>query len=1450
MPMKLWLNNTLVITAVCLALLLQAGTSLAADTDIYQASVKNNAYILLDSSGSMDWGVYESSIDYAAMYDYLYAKSNITDSFHRAHYQRDKLYLIKGDTGVSIVEIDGVNRIFHGDAGNDGVNWDVGNMVDLHTLVATDGSLSTEVGQTARLTIDTDGYVLFDGDQLPLGQKRLLHDLKTLFDGSTIDEGFGGLLNAPGYYCSGLEGVTAGSHNQVEDGDDDIYFFVTGNWLNLQQVYALYYSSWPYSHVWEHETYPISAGEWSVTAYGLDYPAGTGEYAANLVKTDTQKTITQPGADQIQVHFSMFDVDEQEVTTEVCTKWNKKGKCTRSRTETQDPDYVALYDGGGNLIARYNNDNTPEGQWSVTIPGDTLRIALTSNAEHSGQGYTIDKIRTTNATGTYKIQTRLEVAREALLAVVAEMRGKINWGLATFNNGNGATINPLLDPNVTDDANIAAISSHLNAITAAGGTPLGEALQDVFEKGYYARRNLLDDLLCRKNYVIAVSDGFPSADEDWKRIAGKTFTDADGDGFTADPSQYSNPAANYYDDVAHWMYTHSWRDKSLVINPASSYENVISHQIAFGADHALMRNAAEEAGGEYITVYNKAQLVHAFYSLGLMLSESISFTAPVVSVDAANKVQNGDDLYMGQFLPMDATYWPGNLKKFVLGDGSVNRPDRWMIYDGGDNEAIDGNGLFLDNTEGFWGDENDANDADNYGAPDIKEDGVGEVLTERVAANFASGSYYARSIKTYLGGSLVDFDQTIDPTKFGLDAAATATRNKIVNWVYGYTFDADVTTGDPAAARDWALGAIVHFRPTVIDYYNASDFSVVDKRYVVAGADDGMLHIFDDADGTEVLAFVPTDVLSKLKNFETIFHQSLVDGSVKLYRENGNPKYLIFSLRRGGASLWALDVSDVNAANWTVAWSFTDGEMVQSWSEVEIAKIRTGANTYASVAIFSGGYDPVEDNFPEPFNDLDANGSPYDDNGNLDTSEWDKDDASQDFYADNIYNKKNPAGDSKGRAIYVVNVNTGALVFSVKYGASNNPATPGSASTETAQTRTDFKYCFPASPSVVSLSQVYSYDNSGTTVTARMSNVLAAIYAPDIYGNLFRITCDYNNGTPTWQVRHLFSANPDSSSDGGELRQGNSTTNQGRKVFYGPAVSWRGSGRFFDTSNYYYPNTTFSGTDAIASLFFGTGDREHPSYKIVQDRVYALYDDLPVLASNSVVVNSAPYTEDDLLNLTCDELGLNTVLAGKTSAQTWIYKANLNTLLTDDVLITSDTDPMERAGTGENDAKGWYIILENQGLSPYCDHCEYEATIDNSQGGRDNHIGEKILSKFSLYAGTLYFTSYQPAYDNPCNPQGNAFTYALNYLDGRAALNLNVFNDAASGDDPIKKDVSDRYGKYFGVKGLPSGFEIVTRNGEAGALSSVGGAIVGGGENGYEIPGPDSGISLYYWIER
>lgn len=1435
----------------------------AKDTDIYAVNAKQNCYILMDSSGSMAWPVYEHTIDYGAMYDYFYTLNDnaaagydyIKDSIsatapYNNHSLRRKIYLVKGDPKVTIAN----GIAFTGDPGNPALAWVFDALVDTHTLVDENGNLSDDGTGLRRLTVDADGYVRLDNTLLPLGMSIKLHDLVTLYNGSVVDNGFGGLLNAPGFYFSGYEGVTAGSLDVAESGDINIYFFATGNWVNMQAVLNLTYGVNPAGAAglndpaWKYEQFPIAETSWSTLAKDLHEPGTlTGNYVKNTSEgaAGTVLTITQPGASKIQVHFDQFDVDGN------------------GNVGTFTKDYVAVYDVSGNLVAKYDNDNKPE--WTPIINGNTAIIKIKSNNDNTvGTGYHIDKISVGSTSGgdAYLMQSRLAVGQDAMLYVVDAFRGKMNWGFASFAPHEvGATIGPYLNPQDNDDAQRAAIATQIANVKAEGGTPLMEALQDVFEQGYYGRRTVLDDLLCRKNYVISMTDGFPSDDDDNTRISGVTFGDWDGDDWTQDPSQYTAPyPKDYYDDVAHWMYTHSWLDKSVVADPANSYVNVTTHHISFGANHPLLKDAAGESGGQFIAAYNKEQLVAAFHSLALLMSQAVSFTAPVVSVDAVNKIQSGDDLYMGLFLPMDATYWAGNLKKFKLGDGSAARPYLWMIYDQANHEAIDSAGTFLDNTATFWGDDADQNDTDNYGAADIKEDGAGEVLLEDVQGYLAAGTYWNRAIYTYKGGGMTKFDRTnITPADLGV--ADAATRDKLVNFTHGYTYDADAATGAPLAARSWVLGPIIHSRPVVVDYYDTSSASLsLLKRLIVVGANDGMLHVFDETTGRELLAFIPDDILPKLKNVQANLVYDTVDGHITLYRRDKNPKYLIFGERRGGGSYWSLDVHDQNPLNWTVTWKYTNAEISQTWSEVKLASVpvgitSAGQKTYKDVAIFTGGYDPDEDNFPEPFNDLDKNGTPYKATGAIDTAEWSQADATQDVYNNNSYDKYNPEINNIGRGIFIVDIDNPAnvvlsgatqiLPFSVTYGAAD-------LKTGAAQTLVDMKYCFPAGSSQVVATDIYTYKFGSTFLNGIEENVLRAVYAPDIYANLFRIKLDFeveNSGTAAspnwavttaaWNVKKIFSANPGSTSVSGQAFAGVNNADQGRKAFYPPAISWGGAGSYFDSGNYFFSNTTFSGRDAIASVFFGTGDREHPKFTMIKNRFYAIYDDSTVSATEynadgsfkqDVVVSTVPYTENKLLNLTCDELGRSSTLSTEA-------KAALNDLLTDNAVYGISPVLLEN-GVQEDDTKGWYIVLEDQG------NCA--GAVSTGSTAHDNHVGEHILSQPALFAGILYFTSYQPSASDECNPQGNGFTYSIDYTNGSAPLNLNPANGAT-------QNVTDRYVKYLVIYGIPSGFTIITREGHVAAMASMGGSIVGGGEDSgsgvppYEIPSSGKGLDLYYW---
>jgi type IV pilus assembly protein PilY1 len=662
-----------------------------------------------------------------------------------------------------------------------------------------------------------------------------------------------------------------------------------------------------------------------------------------------------------------------------------------------------------------------------------------------------------------------------------------------------------------------------------------------------------------------------------------------------------------------------------------------------------------------------------------------------------------------------------------------------------------------------------------------------------------AGPYWDfRNIYTYKGavdGSTVRFIHA-NITNTDLSVTDNYARFRIINFIYGYTYDSRSTTNpDPKEKRSWILGDIIHSEPKIIDYFDPSD-GTLQHRYIVASANDGMLHVFDDATGDEIFAFVPPDLLPRLQEFsnpET--HLYMLDSPPFLLRSSltdANGYYiktLVFGERRGGKSYWALDVTDPDPLNWKVKWSVTGGptatggtagfeELGYSWSKPLFATIRTDASTVKSAFIFAGGYDINEDGFPEAFDDADEDGARDSDEPHAVT-----------VGGTEGYDMYNPSKSRMGRGIFVVDAATGGILFTATYGDDDNDEDE----TEDVTTGIDqkyakMKYCLPADISVIPL-----------------SDTSLLMYAADVYGQIWKVKYDYfaedsavaydSATSRRWTVKRIFTPNPGSDMPSGSVSAFTSgpslnSSDAGRKAFYSPDVSLFGN----------------DWTERPV-LYYGTGDREHPRYTMISNRFYVVAD------ADSLA------QETDLLNITCDELDDNADADG-------------------DGDIDGDDGTVKGALTDllyDGSALGWYRVLDAQ------TNC-----IDNedADGNPISHLGESVLSQPTLFFKNVYFTSYQPTFDDPCNPMGNAFIYAVDYSFGTSTFNYNVDNDLVS--DEIR-NISDSY-RIITNTSIPSGVKVITRDGHSAGFVSVGGTIVGVGEDGSTtIPGPPGGVTPLLW---
>ncbi|MDH3977288.1 MAG: PilC/PilY family type IV pilus protein, partial [Gammaproteobacteria bacterium] len=185
-------------------------------------------------------------------------------------------------------------------------------------------------------------------------------------------------------------------------------------------------------------------------------------------------------------------------------------------------------------------------------------------------------------------------------------------------------------------------------------------------------------------------------------------------------------------------------------------------------------------------------------------------------------------------------------------------------------------------------------------------------------------------------------------------------------------------------AREWLMADALHSRPLPLNYgsrgvgYSANNPAI----YIAVGSNDGYMRFLRNTTGTsgesgeEVWAFMPQSVMDKVKihrnNAAGVTHPYMVDGAPVAYLEdmNGNgtidigeKAYLIFGLRRGGKSIYALDVSDPE--NPELLWKKDNNdagfaELGYTFSTPRIISTEEGGSLRPALA-FAGGYDLNKD---------------------------------------------------------------------------------------------------------------------------------------------------------------------------------------------------------------------------------------------------------------------------------------------------------------------------------------------------------------------------------------------------------------------------------------------------------------------------------------------------------
>ena len=585
--------------------------------------------------------------------------------------------------------------------------------------------------------------------------------------------------------------------------------------------------------------------------------------------------------------------------------------------------------------------------------------------------------------------TRFYYAKKALMIIAKMAANQANLSIYDFTaNANGASnVQPLgmvvNTPLAADPANNTLQSNYVNNINNMGTvtySPLAEGLATV--GGYYASPSShVAGYYCQKNYTLVVSPGMSS--EDQSPASGSSpssFSDYDhdssgvGEGMIKENNTtYLIPVnqngSSYLDDVAYYLYNND------IVGYQPGFQNVSTYTVGFMGDHVsnlflintsnngngntnLYDTAAKDYGKYHYVAQDPDELATKLLAaVNDIISQTNSFTAPVVPV---TRTTSGNRIYMAFFKPEKANFWGGNITKFGLSSSLE-------IVDKTGSSATYSNGAMIDGVQPYW-------QTKDWATP-----GKG---------NFILNSN--RKIYTYLG-STKDLTNSANAFNSSNITATTLgnpthTNVQIINYIRGAdVFDENKDT-DTTENRTVITGDVLHSEPLVF-HYMSSDGSY--KSYVFFGSNDGMLHAVKDSVvdasgietnyGLEAWAFIPPDILPKLKNtVEGAGHQYYVDSSPKAYFidqnkngvvDSGDQVILVCGERKGGSSYFALDITDpdspkylwrIDSANSpTVSGSpifpnpdFVITSLGQSWSEPQFGLVKTSATDAVGTPVF------------------------------------------------------------------------------------------------------------------------------------------------------------------------------------------------------------------------------------------------------------------------------------------------------------------------------------------------------------------------------------------------------------------------------------------------------------------------------------------------------------------
>ncbi|VAW97159.1 Type IV fimbrial biogenesis protein PilY1 [hydrothermal vent metagenome] len=581
---------------------------------------------------------------------------------------------------------------------------------------------------------------------------------------------------------------------------------------------------------------------------------------------------------------------------------------------------------------------------------------------------------------------RMNVARDVTVNVI-NSSNNMNFCLQTFDVTEPGTIDVACTPTKS------TVTTAVNALTANSWTPLGETYYEV-TRYFRGLQSFTDNNVnytspitqrCQKNYVIVVTDGYPTQDTafpnvdpdlpngalpDYDNLSPLT-TQADFNSSTIPPfSDGFQPASNqsaegfslYLDDMAKLGFDLDLRKAPDLDSAGKSFDsadyplqNLVTFTVGFALNNQMLQDAAQYGDGQYFQASNAAGLTSALTSALINIQGRTSASAAVAA--SSGFVSSDTGIYFGRYNSGNAS---GQLLYYKIDPLSGN------LITGGPGPS-----------GSIWD--------------------AGSLIP----------SPSSRNIFSFNDTNAVDFTWTTAPTTSTLSAAqlsslgaSASEQEKVLNYIRGDQ-SCEVSNGGTCAfgAKDLrdrisVLGTIVNSQPLYVgppsnlypDKWGDGSTSIPEncsgceystfvnktanknrKPMVYFGANDGMLHAVDAVTGVEQFAYLPAEVIPNLNDYTstTYSHKFYVDGSPNVIDAFIGTKWLtilIGSLNKGGQGIFSLNVTDPTdfttpskVANWEFSDS-VDADLGYTYGRAAIVRMKN--EKWA--AVFGNGYNNSE----------------------------------------------------------------------------------------------------------------------------------------------------------------------------------------------------------------------------------------------------------------------------------------------------------------------------------------------------------------------------------------------------------------------------------------------------------------------------------------------------------